>query len=628
MYFIISITLLSILFIISKKYSKAKKWLIITNIIISMIYLIWRKTTISKNINIILGLILLLAEIIGILRFYFVQFLLTRNIKIKRKTLNDFKENIPSVDILICTYNESEKLLEKTIIGALNLEYEKSKLKIYVCDDGNRKNIKKLCDYCGVNYISRSTNEGAKAGNINNALLKTYSELFVVLDADMVCTKEFLKNTVGYFSKKETAFVQTPQVFYNKDIYQKNLKKNNIPNEQDFFMRDIQQGRAALNSVLHVGTNAVFRREYIKNIGYYPTDSITEDMAVGIKLQSKGFKTIFINEILVFGLSASTYTDMAIQRDRWCRGNIQVIKNFKPFKKNNLNILQKLVYLDGTVYWFTCFQKLIYLMCPIIFLFTTQKSIDTSLKNLITFFIPYLIGLIFIYNIIIPNTRSLKWAHIYDISMFPHTCMSIVKEIFSSNIDFIVTPKTENNEKAFFQFNIIIPHIILSILSMMSWITGIIYLHYNLISLSSFILNMLWSIYNFLGIITCIRVAYHIENIEKENYAVIESGYKILFYKNNKDKNEGTILSVSEMNMNIRCLDLEKHNYKIGDSIKIIINKDKIDFTIHGHIIKLYDNKILIKYNNLTLEQKKLILGIYLENLKPVYDVGNKQQYL
>ena len=50
-----------------------------------------------------------------------------------------------------------------------------------------------------VNYITRQKNINAKAGNINNALQYIEGELFAVLDADMICKKDFLKHTVGYF---------------------------------------------------------------------------------------------------------------------------------------------------------------------------------------------------------------------------------------------------------------------------------------------------------------------------------------------------------------------------------------------------------------------------------------------
>mgnify|MGYP002508303133 CR=1 FL=1 len=49
---------------------------------------------------------------------------------------------------------------------------------------------------------------------------------------------------------------------------------------------------AARNAVLHVGTNALFKREYVDEIGGYPTCSITEDMAVGMLLQSRGYDCI------------------------------------------------------------------------------------------------------------------------------------------------------------------------------------------------------------------------------------------------------------------------------------------------------------------------------------------------
>ena len=164
--------------------------------------------------------------------------------------------------------------------------------------------------------------------------------MFAVLDADMIPREEFLEKTVGYFSDENMAFVQTPQVYYNQDMYQYNLKKN-IPNEQDFFMRDIQEARASRDAVLHVGTNAVFRKNYVDEIGGYPTCSITEDMAVGMLLQEKGYSSTLVNEDLVLGLSATTFTELVKQRDRWCRGNLQVLKNFNPLSALNYSATHK-----------------------------------------------------------------------------------------------------------------------------------------------------------------------------------------------------------------------------------------------------------------------------------------------
>ena len=55
------------------------------------------------------------------------------------------KTQYPDVDVFIATINESKELLEDTIKACINMKYpNKDKVHIYVCDDGNRKEIKSL----------------------------------------------------------------------------------------------------------------------------------------------------------------------------------------------------------------------------------------------------------------------------------------------------------------------------------------------------------------------------------------------------------------------------------------------------------------------------------------------------
>ena len=227
MYLFITLSLLLITSFLSRKNSSYRILLIIVNTTISLIYIIWRITVIPIHdglISFILGITLYLAELLGLIAFFNFQYLFAKKYKLELKTLNDFSnKNIPNVDVLICTYNEPLALLEKTIAAATNMSYPKDKLKIYVCDDGKRNNLKSLCYKYKVNYITREDNEGAKAGNINNALKHIKGDLFAVLDADMIPKEEFLEKTVGYFSDDNMAFVQTPQVYYNQDMYQYNL---------------------------------------------------------------------------------------------------------------------------------------------------------------------------------------------------------------------------------------------------------------------------------------------------------------------------------------------------------------------------------------------------------------------
>lgn len=172
-------------------------------------------------------------------------------------------EDYPDIDVFIATYNEPCELLYKTVNGCLYMEYpDKSKVHIYLLDDGNRQEVQELAQRMGVGYITREEHLHAKAGNLNNALQHTHSPLVATFDADMIPLSDFLLKTVPYFllpdyeyinnqwqrrEKKKSikiGFIQSPQCFYNPDLFQYNLfSEQNVPNEQDYFYRDVQLAR-------------------------------------------------------------------------------------------------------------------------------------------------------------------------------------------------------------------------------------------------------------------------------------------------------------------------------------------------------------------------------------------------
>lgn len=624
MYSLIMVIALLLSYIVSKQKVEYRKILIFINSVICCIYIIWRITVIpihSGIISFLLGITLFLAEVLGVISFLNFKYLFTKKYKLELKTLDDFQfGNIPYVDVLICTYNEPLYLLEKTIAASTNLEYPRDKFKIHVCDDGRRNSLKLLCKKYNVNYISRDNNEGAKAGNINNALKYLKGDLFAVLDADMIPKKEFLNRTVGYFTNENLAFVQVPQVYYNKDAYQYNLMKN-IPNEQDFFMRDIQEARAARNAVLHVGTNALFKREYVDEIGGYPTCSITEDMAVGMLLQSRGYDSVFINEELVLGLSATTFTELVKQRDRWCRGNIQVLKHFNPIFTKGLTLPQKIAYFDGGVYWFSNLQKIIFILFPLIYLLTKKLIIDSSILTLLNMYIPFIIGQILIFNTLSPGNRKLTWAHFYEIAMAPHLTLSILKEMLFFKTKFNVTLKEIQQDKKQFQFRVALPHIIIVLVTIIAWIVSTHSLIENNIHLQAYLLNIVWSIYNFIGAIICIKVAYQKPIFRTSERININEDITVnCYYKQNKFK--AKILDLSEKGIGLKLneeLDLQcEETIKLDLKGSIFICK----------VSRLNKDLLGLKFNKVTPYQMKLIMSIFTENMQPYYKIAKSQEYI
>lgn len=628
MYLILSITALLISFLAYKINNKNVKLLIIVDIIISTIYILWRGTVIPTNLGIvsfILGLILFVCEFIGFMNFMNFQFIFFGKYKIIRKDLSVYNlDEAPLVDVLICTYNESLQLLEKTIIASTQMAYPKNKFKVYVCDDGRRDELKALCKKYGVNYITREDNQGAKAGNINNALKYIKGDLFLVLDADMIPKKEFLQKTIGYFEDEDLAFVQTPQCYYNKDMYQSNLKKY-IPNEQDFFMRDVQEARAYRGAVLHVGTNAVFRRKFIDEIGGYPTCSITEDMAVGMLLQAKGYDSIFINKVLVLGLSASTFGELVKQRDRWCRGNIQVFKHYNPFILKGLTPAQRICYVDGVLYWFSNLIKMFYIIVPILFLSTGIHFVESGFAELLNMTIPYILVQIFIFRILSPKSRRYMWTHYYEMAMAPHLSLSIIKEMFGFEVNFNVTSKDIEIDRGYYEYDVVKPHLLILILGLLSLFIGLKLVEKGYIIKYAYYLNAFLNIFNLIGIMRSLRVAYQVKVSEDEDRASIdekmESNCILLDHEEKHLSNIDVVIdSISSKKIWIET----SQNLEIGSKVLIKLRKSYVKC----EVLDKHRNNLELKLLSLTKEQMEEVIEIYIQYLTPYHEIDKKQIFI
>ena len=236
-------------------------------------------------------------------------------------------------------------------------------------------------------------NSHAKAGNINHALSKTNAELFAVLDADFTPRRDFLMRTVGFFEDPTIAIVQTPHHFRNSDIYQMNLGMGEQwPDEQRLFFDIVQPSRDAWDCAFCCGSASVQRRSALMDIGGIPTDSVTEDILSTLVLLRQGYVTRFLNEPLAFGLSSESVAAMFVQRQRWCRGGLQLLFLRDGVLGPGLTWIQRLLFFP-TDWLVQTPVRLFAVVVPIIFLWTGVAPIQhADLPDLINYQIPVLIA--------------------------------------------------------------------------------------------------------------------------------------------------------------------------------------------------------------------------------------------
>ncbi len=274
----------------------------------------------------------------------------------------------PTVDVFIPTINETPELLRTTIYHALKMEYPH---KVYILDDGRRPEVRALAAAMGVEYITRSDNKGAKAGNINNALSQTSGDLIVIFDADGIARKDFLNKMVGYFDDPKVAIVQTPNAFYNLDSFQHWIESSgkHTWHEQALWYDVILRGLDYGDATMWCGSGSMLSRKALLEVGGVATESVTEDTLTTYRFHKAGYKTFYHDEPIAFSLAPTTIEPFLVQRGRWALGSIQILKKyfFEIITTDKLTFHQRIAYLM-TFYYFTSIQKFIYYLAPLLYL--------------------------------------------------------------------------------------------------------------------------------------------------------------------------------------------------------------------------------------------------------------------
>lgn len=388
--------------------SKARVLPIVLVLALTAYYLVWRVTVtippISDPVDWVAGWLFLLIEFGAVSGSVLSYITLTRtsdrSAEVERNTpwLTGLEKQ-PLVDVFICTYNEEREILERTIMGATGMTY--ANYRVWVLDDGRRPWLAELAADLGANYLTRPDNKHAKAGNINHALrhvaaLPEPPDFISVLDADFVPTPAFLSRALTLFRDDNVGIVQTPQHFINPDPIQANLQASDAwPDEQRYFFDVLMPAKDAWGTAFCCGTSSVIRMTALAKAGGFPTESVTEDYLLTLRLKRNGYRTVYLNERLSLGLAPEGLNEYITQRSRWCLGFIQIIRGKDgPFKLDNgLHFLDRISLIESLLYWSMAYLfRVAGILIPILYLLFGINAVNVGTADGIAHFLPYYIA--------------------------------------------------------------------------------------------------------------------------------------------------------------------------------------------------------------------------------------------
>ncbi len=354
----------------------------------------------------------------------------------------------PAVAIVVAARHEPREVLEETIITFRNVDYPNKT--IYFLDDSTDQRYKDEADALaaehGIKVFRREARHGAKAGIVND-FLKTMPEKYLaIFDADQNPMPDFLKDIIPLLEgDPKLAFVQTPQFYTN--IGESPVAKG-AAMQQAIFYETICEGKNASGSMFCCGTNVVFRREALLDVGGFEEEFITEDFATSVNLHLKGWRSWYHNHVVAFGMGPETLPAYFKQQARWAGGTISVFRKLlftllrRPF---GLSPLQWWEYFLAGTYYFVGWAFFLLMICPIAFLLFNIPSFFLDPAIYLTTYIPYFCLTMIIFFAAMKerhyNFVQVYYGLILGSLCFPLLMKAAVLGLAGKRMTFVVTSK-------------------------------------------------------------------------------------------------------------------------------------------------------------------------------------------
>ncbi|MGN6233184.1 MAG: UDP-forming cellulose synthase catalytic subunit [Trinickia sp.] len=512
----------------------------------------------------------------------------------------------PTVDVYIPTYNEPLSVVRPAVFAAQGIDWPSSKLRVYLLDDGRRPEFEAFAREAGIEYLTRTDNRNAKAGNINAALTRTHGEYIAIFDCDHVPTRSFLQMTMGTFLRdSKCAMVQTPHHFFSPDPFERNLGTfNRVPNEGKLFYGLVQAGNDLWNASFFCGSCAIIKREPLEAVGGVAVETVTEDAHTALRLHRQGYTTAYLPTVQAAGLATESLAGHIKQRTRWARGMAQIFRIDNPFLGRGLGLFQRLCYGNAMMHFFYGVPRLVFLVMPMAYLFFQLYFINAAATTIASYVLPY----IFLSNIansrIQGRYRHSFWAEVYESVLAWYIALPTTFAFFSpKHGKFNVTEKGGRVDQGYFDWAVSKPYLVLLGLNVVAFASGAYRLAFNANGEGpTIIMNMVWTLYNLALLGAAVSVASEAKQVRVTHRIAMRVPATLLFA-------DGTTLACTTSDYSTGGLGLELPVDDLtldrGQALHVTLGRGDRIFHFPARVTRLAGRHLGLQFEALSLEQER-----------------------
>jgi len=129
-------------------------------------------------------------------------------------------------------------------------------------------------------------------------------------------------------------------------------------------------------------------------IGGFPTDSVTEDYLVTLRLLEIGYRTVYLNEPLSLGLAPEGLRECISQRSRWALGFMQICRGRSgPLSLDtHMPLMERIMLMETFLHWSaTHFFRLLALVVPAAYLLLNIQAVYAGVPDAISHLVPFFV---------------------------------------------------------------------------------------------------------------------------------------------------------------------------------------------------------------------------------------------
>ena len=242
---------------------------------------------------------------------------------------------LPVVTIQLPLYNEMY-VADRLIESVCGLDYPRELLELQVLDDSTDETsgiaeaaVRRFTSQgFDIKFYHRMDRTGYKAGALEAGLKVARGEFVAIFDADFLPDSDFILKLMPHFADPKVGMVQARWGHINQD-YSLLTKIQSILLDGHFVLEHGGRNRAGCFFNFN-GTAGIWRRAVIEDAGGWQHDTLTEDLDLSYRAQLRGWKFIFVPDVVAPAEVPVEMNAFKSQQHRWAKGSIQTCRKLLP----------------------------------------------------------------------------------------------------------------------------------------------------------------------------------------------------------------------------------------------------------------------------------------------------------